>query len=134
MKRLYVDSNVYLDYLEARSNGLRPLQEFAFNVFKRAISCEFEIVLSSEVLRELNKHGIEEKKLFLWLDELFSRKKIFRAKAEIEDLAEAKNYPNFSDALHAVIAKRTGCEFIVTRDAHFSQFRELVKPCLPEEL
>jgi len=47
--RIYVDANIYLDYLEERTDRIRPLDEFAFKIFRRALECEFEIVISDAI-------------------------------------------------------------------------------------
>ena len=54
MQRLiYLDTNIYLDYFENRTDKLKPLGEFAFRIIKRAIDCEFKIVISSIILAEI---------------------------------------------------------------------------------
>ena len=55
--KIYVDTNVYLDYLLDRKNrNGKDLSRSAFDVFKRAVACEFYIILSYHLLNELHAH------------------------------------------------------------------------------
>lgn len=133
--RIYVDANIYLDYFEERSNGMRPLSEFAFKVFKRALECEFEIVLSNIVMNEINKHCRTSSRFDVLFEELLKKQKIIRANATTEDETQSKKHKEHNDMLHYLLAEKTGCKFIVTRNIqHFSDFPGLVKAVLPEQL
>ena len=120
--KIYVDTNVYLDYLLERRNKLgKDLSRPAFNVFKRAVSCEFYIIFSNHLLNEL--HGnIKEDDTRMLLN--FLKKKLI----SVEDEHEHKG-----DEKHAILAINAGAELIVTRNKnHFIQFS--IKAVLPEEL
>ncbi len=133
--RIYVDTNIYLDYFESRGDGIRPLQEFAFQVFRRAFECEFEIVVSDWLLRELQFNIRTKTKADLLFAELLEKGKLLYIMKTIDDEKEASKYKNSKDAMHAVIAKRTKCKFIVTRNiTDFLCFSGLIQPKLPEQL
>jgi hypothetical protein len=53
--RYYVDTCIWLDLLEDRTDGLRPLGEFAFQFIKKAMRHGDTIIYSSLVLGELMK-------------------------------------------------------------------------------
>ena len=129
--KLYVDSNVYLDFLLDRKNKQhKDLSEHAYVLFKRASSCEFKIVLSDHVLREVDKHmNLSETTSFFKLLE----KKIIRVEIKKSDIVKAKSLKtHYEDALHVVLAKKVEADVIVTRNK--VDFRNLFKTYLPEEL
>jgi len=129
--RVYVDTNVYLDYLLARANTTGvPLDLVAFQVFERARSCEFEIILSDHVLEELYHYtAVGESRILL--DSL--RPKIRLVWASDEDRVRARSLPaHFADALHIALARRAGAAFIVTRNV--ADFRHLIETKRPEEV
>jgi rRNA-processing protein FCF1 len=66
---IYLDTNIYLDYLESREDRLRPLGEFAFRLLQRTLKCEFKIVISDVVNKELDRN-IEADKIKGILDDL----------------------------------------------------------------
>lgn len=133
--RIYIDANVYLDYFEDRTDGIRPLGEFAFQVFKRALRCEFEIVISNKIMNEIDNHCRTAARLNALFEELLKKQKLIRINATIEEKNKAKEHEAHNDLLHYLLAERTGCKFIVTRNIqHFSDFPGFVKAVLPEEI
>lgn len=133
--RIYVDANIYLDYFGERTDGIRPLGEFAFKIFTKTLECEFEIVVSNIVMNEINKHCRTSSRFDVLFEELMKKQKIIRTNATIEDEKQSKKYKECNDMLHYLLAEKTGCKFIVTRNIqHFSDFPGLVKPKLPEQL
>jgi len=136
--RIYLDTNIYLDWLENRKDNLRPLGEFAFQIIKRTISCEFEIVISKLVIRELRKF-IAEEQINNALQRLIQKKKLVFIDEEKGDFSEAKEMANkyqipWQDALHAILAKRADSEFLVTRDAHLFNLYGFIKSVFPENI
>ena len=134
--RIYLDTNIYLDYCEKRSDGIRPLQEFAFSVFRRTLECEFEIVISNLVIKEINEAKLKNKAtLDILLSELKAKKKLFYVNYTYSEMSKSKGYENWKDALHAIIARRAKCRFIVTRNiSDFLEFWDILEPKLPEQL
>lgn len=129
---IYVDTNVYLDYLFNRKDRLRPLGDFAFELMRKTVSCEYTILISDAVIDELENHVTKEK-IFSLITML--RKKLVTIRREEQDIRDAKNISrrNCWDALHYVLAKRGGAELIVTRNVQYFAFSELeIK--LPENL
>jgi predicted nucleic acid-binding protein len=139
MTLIYVDTNVYMDYLEMRSDKLRPLQDLAFNVFRRTFSCEFTVVMSSSIIRELENY-IDEKRIASLIEELRENSKVLETKASFADkekarkLVRARHTP-FDDTLHAVIAKRMDVSCLVTRNIKdFVDLQDIIEIVLPEFL
>lgn len=137
MPLLYIDTNIYLDYFEARNDYMRPLGEFAFQVFQRTLSCEFTVILSSLVLDELEFNHANLEDLF---EELKEKKKVIFVDYNEEDVRDTKMLlrqrgGSFNDTLHTVIAKRMNAEYLVTRNIKdFTHLQDLVKISFPEFL
>ena len=53
MQKFYVDTNIWLDYFQNRSDGLRPLGEFAFLFFKKCIENKHTLIYSDLIENEL---------------------------------------------------------------------------------
>ncbi len=136
MERIYADANIFLDYLENRTDNIRSLGEFAFQLFRRTLECEFFIVSSDWVLEELKASVQGLTVLNVLLRDLRETGKIEVLERTESEAKEAKKLSkNWTDALHALIAKRGKAEFIVTRDTkHFLEFSDLLEPKLPEDL
>lgn len=107
--------------MERKNKQGKDLSRPAFNVFKRAASCEFYILVSNHLIRELR--GIIDLKDLTMLM-IFLKKKIIK----IEDETEGGG-----DALHAHLAIKHGADLIVTRNKiHFKDFS--IQSNAPEEL
>ena len=133
--RIYIDTNIYLDYCDRRKDLIRPLHEFAFDLFRRTLQCEFEIVISNFVLREIKRNIKNEKTLDLLLSDLKNRGKLVYLQSTNADDSKARAYENWSDALHAILARKANCKYIVTRNlSDFLQFSDILEPKLPEQL
>ncbi|MCR4369272.1 MAG: PIN domain-containing protein [archaeon] len=134
-KRIYLDTNIYVDYCEGRADSIRPLQEFAFRLLQKTFECKYDIVVSDWLFRELEKSIKHKEPMNLLLSELKAKNKMFYTKSTRSELASAQSHENWTDALHAIIAKRMGCKFIVTRNTmDFLEFSHILEPKLPEEL
>ena len=135
-KRIYIDTNVYLDYLEDRVDNIRPLGEFAFNVFRRTLECKFEIVCSDWVLEELRTDNMLKEKLALLINDLKKANKFEIIKRQSSDKLTARNNAkNWTDYLHVMLALRANAEFIVTRNVKdFEEFQNLLQSKLPENI
>lgn len=136
---IYLDANIYMDHFDGRVDKLRPLGEFAFNVLRKTFECEFKIIFSGLILKELIYNSYEEKIKGL-IKELKEENKIIRIKVLKEDINKAKEIikgrnTNFNDTLHAVVANRMKVKYLVTRNIKdFEELQDLVKVCYPENL
>lgn len=117
---IYLDTNIYIDYFENRTDKLRPLGEFAFNVIRKAIGCEFRIIFSQLVMNEIeyNNHLKEMNNLIIALKE---KNKLVNANVLDSYSIEAKRLSkihktSFNDILHFIIAKENKAEIVVTRN------------------
>jgi predicted nucleic acid-binding protein len=136
---IYLDTNIYIDYFKNRADYLRPLGEFAFQLLKRTFGCEFKIVISGVVIKEL-LHNNCENELAILVETLRACKKLIEVEANNEDFKEARNLSqergiSFNDALHAIVAKKANAECLVTRNIiHFQEVSDLIKISYPESV
>ncbi len=133
--KLYIDTNIFLDYLLERKNlEGNDISKYAQRLFYRAISCEFFIVYSDHTAFELNKfiEGEKIKMLFTCL-----KKKTIMITTSQEDIIQAQKLStsNFSDALHAVLAKKSESDYLITRNIKdFKEFSSYIKSRTPENI
>ena len=134
LMKLYIDTNIFLDYLLDRKNLLNnDISSPAQKLFHRAINCEFFIIFSDHTAKEVYNQINIEKTFFLF--EVL-KKKLVTIRQTKEDQEEARKIDsnNYDDALHFVLAKKSGADFIITRNIkHFSKFDSL-KAKLPENI
>lgn len=135
MIKIYVDTNVYLDYLQNRSNLFgKPLGDDAWRIFARVLSGEFRLVVSSFVLEELYCQ-IEPAETAMLFEIL--KKNVVYVIYNIEEKTRAKtlNDDHWQDALHAIIANREKVDYIVTQNfADYVSYSTLVKTVRPKEI
>lgn len=128
--RLYIDTNVFLDFLwEDRKYHQETSEFFSLLVAHRHIT-----IISTWSLQELYKYVTTEKASMLFG---FLKKHMETISHTEEDVREAKRLSpsHFQDALHGILAYKAGADLVVTRDASgFACVRHLVKAVKPEEV
>lgn len=140
MQKILLDTNIYLDFYLDRKDGIKPLGEFAFNLIKRTISCEFEIILLKEIFFELKTVlGIKDANLEnIIFNELRRKNKIANICSNEKQekdcllLSNQFNIPK-TDALIAIMA-RDEKALIISRDKHFDLLKHIANYVTPEEL
>ncbi len=135
--RIYLDTNIYLDWLECRTDRLRPLGEFAFQIIRRTLECEFEIIISDVVLFELKRHTKMNEVMDL-INKLSKKNKIIKIEKSEEDRSEAQRISpetgiHWQDVAHALLAKKADAECLITRDAHLFDLN-LLQTKFPENI
>jgi len=132
-KTIYLDTNIYLDYYFNRRGSER-----AFDIlFFRAPKCEFRIVVSDWVLKELELNGVGTKETRILLDRIKESGKMITVLTEKQkDIEEARKISDhFQDPLHAILAKKGGAETLVTHNVRdFECCRDLISIKLPEDV
>ena len=134
---IYLDTNIYIDYFEDRSDGLRPLGDFAFNLIKKALDCEYKIVCSSVIEDELlnTGHKDELQQLLILLKAAHKVINVELAKEDNENVSRLSGGKNVADAKHAILAQKMKVQFFVTRNwKHFQDFSDVINLCHPENL
>jgi predicted nucleic acid-binding protein len=126
--KLYVDANIYLDLFLNRKGKYTDFAQEANTIFRRAKSCEFEIIISDVVAVEVTKRvsvdSIKELRSFLGIKVHSVRK------ASMDELCARSFHTHRADALHIVLAERYA-DCIITRN--IGDFKESTIPVfLPE--
>lgn len=139
MQQIYLDTNVYIDLWEDRADNIRPLGEFAFQLFRKVYECKFVVILSSLVIDELEFNFANET-IKEMLKELKSSGKYKYYKVTEEDRQKAKESvakdgTEFNDTLHAIMANKTGAVKLVTNNLKdFEKLGYLLEAISPADL
>jgi len=131
---IYLDINIYMDYFLIREDRLRPLSDFAFELIRKAIECQYRIAISDWVLFELEKR-IPTERINTLLDDLKDLNKLVVVRKHNNDISRSKKYNHWKDALHAILAKKCGAVYLVTRNIKdFTEVQDLIDVKFPENL
>ena len=133
-KRFYVDTSVWRDYLEDRSDGLRPLGLFAFKFFHYCKKHRCKVLYSSHMLDEFGKAYSSERiqETMGLIDQDLLQQVIVTKDAIILAVDLQKQGMHKEDALHAALAIVNNA-ILVSRDKHFKENPDLVDGKTPEE-
>ncbi|MGV8141040.1 MAG: type II toxin-antitoxin system VapC family toxin [Candidatus Woesearchaeota archaeon] len=123
--RIYIDTNVYLDFFLERSKS-----RHAERLFRRTLNCHHHIILSDHLSSELTLY-IDHSKIKILFEML--KNKIILVKSEKEDEEKARLLPtHYADALHIILARKADAEAIVTNN--IKDFSSIFKSKRPEDL
>ncbi len=137
-RRFYLDTAIWRDYFEDRTDGIRPLGEFAFQFLKNCEKKGCTVLVSDTVVLELRIYFPEEKvrqifSSFHGIIRNIEATKEQVAEARTEWLQREKRIP-FKDVLHAVLAKHHSA-VLIARDNHFfDELFSLVEVEKPEDI
>ena len=130
MLKVYVDTCVYVDLFEGSDKSAS-----AFDFFAKGWNCAFELVVSDWVRSELKRRGLDSEYPLLF--ERFKSKNKFHFVEHTEkelELAKSKS-EHWQDYLHYLIAKKSGCDKIITYDNRFiSSFSPIFDIAYPESI
>ncbi|MFH0936197.1 MAG: PIN domain-containing protein [Candidatus Woesearchaeota archaeon] len=135
-EKYYIDSCIWVDYFENRSDKFRPLGEWALGIIKKIIKENGLFIFSDHLIDELEtKYTSEKLNKFL---EIIPEKLIIRINTNERQAKEAFKIKNklkipFGDVLHAILARDNNA-ILVTRDKHFYEIEKQVTIRKPEEL
>jgi len=136
IRRFYLDTSIWRDYFEDRTDGIKPLGEFAFQFLKNCEKKGCRVLYSVVVVHELRKDYSYER-----IELVFSSFEHFleivpisnEQYLESKKLAKVKTASHESDILHAILA-RDNKAVLVTRDFHFETLRDIAEIKAPEEV
>jgi len=130
--KYYLDTCIWIDFIENRYDGLNPIGEYAFLFLKKCEKHKDTIFYSQHILIELEQYKYS---LFDFINCFtINFKEIkFTTKEVLDsnDLSKKLKMPR-GDALHSILAKSRGA-VVITRDKHFEKIK-IVKSNKPEEL
>ena len=132
--KVYCDTNIFIDYFDERTDRLRPLKDFAFEFFSKGWNCEFNLIISDWLLKEL-RNNLKEEQIQEILDRFRKKDKLIFIKEEKGDREKARKISkeNWDDALHAILVNKAGADYLATRNIkHYAGCEELVNVVLPE--
>jgi predicted nucleic acid-binding protein len=133
--RYYLDTSIWLDYYENRTDRFRPLGEWALALLSLIRERKDTILVSDVILQELGTYYSE-----LQIIEIFKSYTHL-----IENIKPTDNQLKFSktissirkiptgDVLHAVLSKDQNA-ILISRDNHFMLLTDINKAHKPEEL
>ncbi|MFH1588158.1 MAG: type II toxin-antitoxin system VapC family toxin, partial [Candidatus Diapherotrites archaeon] len=115
MKKVLVDTNIFLDYYLLRSDGVIPIGEFAYKFIEEAINCRYFVLITPSVLYELmHKLELNEEQIFSKVFSGLNKKRkievVFSLREELtaaKEISKKENIPK-SDCLLSLISKRLG--------------------------
>lgn len=112
--RVYVDTCVYVDLFKGgRQSAL------AFTFFSKGWNCAFELIVSDWVRSELKRMDMDSDYPLLF-NRFKDKNKLHFVEHTEEELKLAKSKSShWQDYLHYLIAKKAGCDKIVTFDDDF---------------
>ncbi len=135
--KYYLDTSIWRDYYENRSDGLRPLGEWALQSIKKIVDGGNFILYSDVIIKELQIRYSDEDiiRIFEIVNNsgvlLKVSSSIFQKK-EAARLCRERNV-SFGDALHAILARDNGA-IMIARDRHFFELIGVVEVRKPEDL
>lgn len=135
--RIYCDTNIYLDLLLGRKDYLRPLDEFAYQIFKRVEKGEFTLIISDHLLYELESNLDDTRRITELLQSLNDKGRIIKISKTRDDVLKAKQISkeHWKDALHAILANRAKAVYLLTRNiSDYSGCQHLVEIKFPESI
>lgn len=131
--KVYCNVNIFKDYADERVDNIRPLKDFAFEFFRRGWNCEFKLIVSDWLMKEL-RNNLKEEKIQEILKPFEEKDKLIFVKEEKGDREKAKSISgHWQDPLHAILANRKDADYLTTRDIQgYAGCEHLVKIVFPE--
>jgi len=134
-EKYYLDTSIWIDYYENRSDNFRPLGDWAHKLLS-LIDCNKDVLLISSLLMEELELHFSQKEVCSMLEpykEIMTTIKVNQNQlAEARQKAKERDIPK-ADALHAIIARDNNA-ILITRDHHFEKLIDITRSCKPEEL
>ena len=131
--RYYLDTSIWLDYFENRSDRFRPLGEWALALLGRIKAKGDRIIVSDVVLDELRSQNAPFQEILGPFEECIERitttDKQLKECRRIRDILKIPR----GDILHAILSRDYDC-LLVSRDNHFSLLASISRAYKPEEL
>jgi len=135
MTKYYLDTSIWIDYYENRTDKFRPLGDWAHRLLVLIETNEGTILISDFLLEEMEIQISKEE-----IETIMRTYKgvIEKVDFSIEQTLEARRVSKerkipFGDVLHAIIA-RDNWAIMVTRDRHFQKITDIIVPIKPEEI
>jgi predicted nucleic acid-binding protein len=112
-KLIYIDTNVWIDYLQNRADYLRPLGQFAFRLLQKTLECKYRVILSDWTLEELSEHARDFQDI---IDQFKEKRKVIFVRTASKDIRQTKQGKHWEDRLHALLVAKASASYLVTRN------------------
>lgn len=134
-KRFYVDTAIWMDYYQNRTDLFRSLGELAKAFLKKALEEGWVLFYSKIVIDELQTYFTdgEIREMFYASTSLLHEIEITNVQWEEAELLAIRRVVPFGDAVHAILA-RDAKAIVITRDLHFKRLQDIVPWKKPEDL
>lgn len=134
-KKYYLDTSIWRDYYENRSDKFRPLGEWALRLINKIIKDKDLILYSDFVVEELKVKYDEGEinNIFQVVGKSLLKINISESQAKEAARLCRERKVAFGDALHVILARDNGA-IMVTRDEHFFELTDIAEIKKPEEL
>jgi len=136
MKRYYLDTSIWLDFLEDRNEPDLPKSDWATELIKKIIGENGQIIYSDLIVAELAVSNYTRAEINVFFNKLRPILRYVEPHARLlgkaKDLAKKRYIPK-GDALHALIAREEKA-ILVTLDHHFKQLADICKPRKPTDI
>lgn len=132
----YLDTSIWLDYYENRTDGKNKFGEFATKLIKQIIGNSDTVIISDYIINELLfRYDFED---LQYIFEIANTKIIGRVKTNPAQILEASKISDkrrvpLGDAIHAILA-RDNKAILVSRDQHFYKLKDIAEAKKPEDL
>ena len=136
-EKFYLDSAIWRDYYENRSDRFCPLGEWALRLINNILENKGLILYSDFVVEEL-KVKYSEEQISNILEIIKKRNLLLKVDISESQAKEAaiickQRKIAFGDALHAILARDNNA-IMVTRDKHFLELTDIADIRKPEDL
>ena len=136
MVKFYLDTCIWRDYFENRSDKFRPLGDWALLIIKKIIE-ESDLIIFSDLVKEELFIAFSETEIKEILS-IVPEQLLIRIVSSAEQLQESIKLARElklpkKDVLHAILA-RDNDAVLISRDKHFSSLTEQVTIKKPEDL
>lgn len=134
-EKYYIDSAIWRDLHEDRTDKFRPLGEWAFELLKKIRRSNEKVLYSDLTIDELSNAYSREtiSNIFKEVSDILEKVEINNNQVrEAVSLSKKRKIP-FGDALHGIVARDNNA-IIVTRDHHFEKISDIVTVKKPEDL
>jgi len=123
--KIYCDTCILIYLFERKQSKYIDYHEESWKLFNKFIEGEHTLVISDHVFYEFEKVKGNVEQLEKVLAEIISNY-VIKINTDKQDKNEARklSLTNFPDALHMVLTKKSGSQYITTRDKHYSEFFE----------
>lgn len=142
MKKVYVDSNVFISFWDKEygRNITDFLEYYSEEVLNRVIGCEFFIVISDWTVKELMaREQVSREELMSALSPYQLIQKLEIVTPDSNDFEEAKRIKkqtgiHYPDSMHAALAKKAGAIIVTWNTKDFNLVKDIIEVRTPKEL